>query len=139
MFVVSARSLHKSQHLPSIVLRNCLGMAICQPRILVGLFSFSANVLRKIYPGHSLVTTSDLMLNTLALPGAHSEPFDSEMVTDLFFMPLAKRLGGPLGILIDRVNFGCFKLSWNVSINYRLGECHLYCDCPELRLSSVCH
>jgi transitional endoplasmic reticulum ATPase len=78
----------------------------------------SANVLRRLYPGHSLVMTSDYTLNLLNFPGAYSQPLaDTQLVTDVFFIPLARRLGNTSGILIDNVNFGAFKLAWDVSCN----------------------
>jgi transitional endoplasmic reticulum ATPase len=58
----------------------------------------------------------DPRLNVLHLPGVQALPLDeSQLVTNLFFIPLARRLGTSPGILVDTVEFGSFALAWGVS------------------------
>lgn len=74
----------------------------------------SADSLRKLYPKHSLVMTADSGINLTNFPGAYALPLaSSELVTNVFFVPIAHRLGSIPGILHDKVVFGGFKVAWN--------------------------
>ncbi|KAJ8507663.1 hypothetical protein ONZ45_g9995 [Pleurotus djamor] len=74
---------------------------------------YVADELRKLHPNHSLVMTSDYRLHILGFPGVSSAPRDtSTLLTELFFVPLARRLGGPLGLVIDNVEVGSFDVTW---------------------------
>jgi transitional endoplasmic reticulum ATPase len=60
--------------------------------------------------------TMDYRLNLLNFPGALAVPLeDLPLVTNLVFIPLVRGLGPLPGILIDQVDFGAFKLTWDVS------------------------
>lgn len=73
-------------------------------------------MLRKLYPDHSLVMTNDWNLNILSFPGAYSVPLDpGELITNLFYAPFARRIGGIPGVLLNSVTFGGFRTAWDVS------------------------
>lgn len=58
----------------------------------------------------------DFRLNLLNFPAALAVPLENlPLVTNLFFVPLARSLGSLPGVLIDQVVFGAFKLAWDVS------------------------
>jgi hypothetical protein len=79
-------------------------------------FPLSADALRRLYPKHSLVMTTDFRLNPLNFPGARAIPLEEvPLVTNLVFAPLARSLGPLPGVLIDQVEFGAFRLAWDVS------------------------
>jgi transitional endoplasmic reticulum ATPase len=60
--------------------------------------------------------TTDFRLDLLKLPGTHALPLENvPLVTNLLFVPLARSLGSLPGVLIDQVQFGAFKLAWDVS------------------------
>jgi hypothetical protein len=74
---------------------------------------FGANALRKLYPNHALVMSSDYGLNILGFPAVYARPLSpSEQVSNLVFIPLARRLGSVPGILADNVEFGGFSVAW---------------------------
>jgi hypothetical protein len=74
------------------------------------------DALRRLYPQHSLVTTTDFRLNLLNFPGAYTVPLENiPLVTKLLFLPLARSLGSLPGVLIDQVEFGAFNMAWDVS------------------------
>lgn len=78
---------------------------------------YRADALRKLYPDHSLVMTSDWRLQLLSFPGVSAEPIEAApLVTEVVFIPLARRLGGPLGMVADSVEIGTFKVTWEVSM-----------------------
>ncbi|KAF9226644.1 P-loop containing nucleoside triphosphate hydrolase protein [Gyrodon lividus] len=74
----------------------------------------ASDVLRKLYPGHSLVISDDYRLNLLSFPDARVEPLStSEVVTNTIFASIPRRIGGDVpGTLIDGVIFGTFKATW---------------------------
>jgi hypothetical protein len=75
---------------------------------------FGADVLRRLYPNHSLVMSDDSRLNIFGFPGASVMPLnESQLVTNLVFTPLARKLGGLPGVLTDRVEFGAFRVAWD--------------------------
>jgi transitional endoplasmic reticulum ATPase len=60
--------------------------------------------------------TADWRLNILDVPGVASIPLDeSKLVTNLVFVPLARRLGEVPGVLVDSIEFGSFRVIANVS------------------------
>ncbi|KIM91080.1 hypothetical protein PILCRDRAFT_811596 [Piloderma croceum F 1598] len=73
-----------------------------------------ASSLRQLYPNHSLVMSADYGLNLTSLPGASALPLSpSELVTNVLFVPIARRLGSVPGVLLDNIVFGGFKVAWN--------------------------
>lgn len=73
-----------------------------------------AHALRKLYPNHSLVMSADYGLNIISLTGVYSLPLSSsELVTNAFFVPIARRLGSVPGVILDNVVFGGFKVTWD--------------------------
>jgi hypothetical protein len=51
----------------------------------------------------------------LGFPGLTVEPLErTPLITNLYFIPLSKRLVGVPGLLLDQVEFGAFKVRWNV-------------------------
>lgn len=82
-------------------------------------FTHSLDALRKLYPKHSVVTTSDYRLNLLNFPGTYKIPMESTpLVSELVFIPLAKNMSPIPGILAEQVEFGVFRLAWQVSRAY---------------------
>jgi transitional endoplasmic reticulum ATPase len=70
--------------------------------------------------------SADYGLNLTSFPGASTLPLSpSELVTNVLFVPIARRLGSVPGILLDNVVFGGFKVAWNVSsfCSFRLEYC----------------
>jgi transitional endoplasmic reticulum ATPase len=60
--------------------------------------------------------TMDFRLNILNLPGVQVFPLDeSELVTNLWFIPLARRLEALPGVLVDSIELGSFRLIFDVS------------------------
>lgn len=75
---------------------------------------WATDTLRKLYPGHSVISTTPYVSNVLALPSAIIQPINpDEMVVSAFFAPLARRSSVP-GILVDYVRFGSFRVAWEV-------------------------
>lgn len=63
--------------------------------------------------------SSDYQLNILSSHGVYSKPIaSSELVTNLLFVPLARRLGSIPGMLVDSVQFGGFNVTWKVDITF---------------------
>lgn len=61
--------------------------------------------------------TSDYSLNVLGFPGASATPVETTpLITNLAFIPLARKLGSLPGVLVDQVQFGTFNLVWDVSV-----------------------
>jgi len=57
-------------------------------------------------------------MDIMGFPGASVTPIEKiPLVTNLAFIPLARSLGSVPGILIDQVQFGVFKIIWQVSCN----------------------
>jgi len=76
--------------------------------------TFAARALRKLYPKHSVVLFADFSVNLFGFPGALIKPLEpSELITSLYFVPLARRLGKIPGVLIDQIKFGLFSVSWD--------------------------
>lgn len=73
------------------------------------------DLLRKLYPKQSLVCSQDYNLNLLGFPGAYTMVLNpDELITNVMYIPLARRLGDIPGILVDSVEFGCFRVAWDV-------------------------
>jgi transitional endoplasmic reticulum ATPase len=74
---------------------------------------FGAHALRKLYPGYSLVMSSDQRINPLNFPGAYAVPIqDNQVVTNVVFVPLARRVGATPGLVVDFVQLGSFVVAW---------------------------
>ncbi|THH11720.1 hypothetical protein EW145_g459 [Phellinidium pouzarii] len=70
-----------------------------------------ADLLRKLYPKHSLVMSQDYNLNILGYPGAVSIPIKpDEVITNSVFQPVGR---GTAGMLLSSVEFGCFMTAWD--------------------------
>ncbi|KAF9464375.1 P-loop containing nucleoside triphosphate hydrolase protein [Collybia nuda] len=75
---------------------------------------FGADALRRLYPKHSVVATSDYSLNILSFPGAQAIPVETTpLITNILFIPLARNLGSLPGVLVDQVQYGTFNLIWD--------------------------
>lgn len=77
----------------------------------------SADALKKLYPNHSLVMTSDWQMNILGLPGVAITPKPvDDLITNLMYLGLRRKgTGGqPAGFLVDSVDFGAFEAVWKV-------------------------
>lgn len=78
----------------------------------------SADALRRLYPGHSVVLSTDFNMNILNHPEVVTIPVEqTPLVTNTVFVPVARGIGTIPGILVDHVQFGVFKASWNVRIS----------------------
>jgi F420-0:gamma-glutamyl ligase-like protein len=59
--------------------------------------------------------TADYGLDLTNFPGAYALPLSSsELVTNVFFIPIARRLGSIPGVILDNIIFGGFKVAWDV-------------------------
>jgi hypothetical protein len=57
-------------------------------------------------------------MDIMGFPGASVTPIEkTPLITNLVFVPLARSLGSVPGILVDQVQFGVFKIIWQVSCN----------------------
>lgn len=60
--------------------------------------------------------TKDFGLNILSFPGATATRLENTpLLTNLFFIPLARSLNSVPGVLVDSVQYGVFKVVWKVS------------------------
>ena len=60
--------------------------------------------------------SDDQRLNVLNVPDINVVPLDeTQLVTNLFFVPLTNRVSPIPGVLVDSIEFGAFSLSWDVS------------------------
>ncbi|KAI0751550.1 P-loop containing nucleoside triphosphate hydrolase protein [Daedaleopsis nitida] len=72
---------------------------------------FGARQLRKVYPNHSIVLTEH---NILGFPGALVQPLSlPDVITNVVFVPLARRISHIPGVLVDRISFGAFRVGWD--------------------------
>ncbi|EMD40855.1 hypothetical protein CERSUDRAFT_111434 [Gelatoporia subvermispora B] len=75
--------------------------------------TWAARALRKLYPGKTVVLSTDYNTNILGFPGAIIQPTSqTDLVTSIVFVPLSRRLGQVAGILSDQIKFGCFRVAW---------------------------
>lgn len=75
-----------------------------------------ARQLRKLYPKHSIVLAYDGTTNILGFPGAFVQPMSPpDLITNVYFVPLARRLSSIPGVLVDQISFGSFRIAWDVS------------------------
>ncbi|KAG5341953.1 hypothetical protein C0989_006797 [Termitomyces sp. Mn162] len=73
-----------------------------------------ADALRRLYPGHSVVLSTDFNLNILNHPGVVAIPVEqTPLVTNTLFVSVARGIGAVPGVLIDLVQFGVFKVAWD--------------------------
>ncbi|PPQ77701.1 hypothetical protein CVT25_011136 [Psilocybe cyanescens] len=90
-----------------------LGMFGSLPLTRVSHSSISADALRALYPGHSLILTQGYSMNILGFPAANVKPIEkTQLVTNLVYVPIARSLGTVPGILVDQIEFGAFKVTW---------------------------
>ena len=79
-----------------------------------------AQALSKLYPNHSLVMTSDFRIDFLSLPSVTAIPMPkTQLITNAFFHPVARRIADGSGVLVESVEFGAFGLAWSVCECYR--------------------
>ncbi|KAG6821559.1 hypothetical protein H0H93_000068 [Arthromyces matolae] len=89
----------------------------------------SADALRRIHPGHSVVLSTDNNLNILNHPGVIAIPEEkTPLVTNAIFAALPRSSGGASGVLLDLVQFGIFKVAWDFrqafsAILHALSDC----------------
>ncbi|GLB33979.1 putative ATPase associated with various cellular activities (AAA) [Lyophyllum shimeji] len=77
-------------------------------------FLAGADALRQLYPNLSLVGTTDYQLDILNHPGVVATPLENTpLVTDTFFRAIARGLGAKPGLLLERIHFGGFKVSFD--------------------------
>ncbi|KAI0650237.1 P-loop containing nucleoside triphosphate hydrolase protein [Trametes meyenii] len=75
---------------------------------------FGARQLRKLYPEHSIVGAYDGNINILGFPGSVVQPLSPpDLITTVYFVPLARRLSQVPGVLVDNISFGAFRLVWD--------------------------
>ncbi|KAK7695747.1 hypothetical protein QCA50_000384 [Cerrena zonata] len=73
---------------------------------------FGVVALRKLYPNHTI--TPFLNPNLLGFPDALIQPISpSDLVSNLFFIPLGRAMGRSQGIMVDMIRFGCFQVAWD--------------------------
>ncbi|KAI1786675.1 P-loop containing nucleoside triphosphate hydrolase protein [Ganoderma leucocontextum] len=75
---------------------------------------FGARQLRKLYPKHSVVLAYDGTIDLLGFPGALVQPMSPpDLITNVYFVPLARRLSNIPGVLVDQISFGSFRIAWD--------------------------
>lgn len=75
--------------------------------------TYGAFELKKLYPGHSVVMSTDYGINLLGFPSAAFRAMvPDELITQVQFQPFARRLGQVPGVLVDGIRFGSFHVSW---------------------------
>ncbi|KAI0722230.1 P-loop containing nucleoside triphosphate hydrolase protein [Cerioporus squamosus] len=75
---------------------------------------FGARQLRKLYPNHSIVLAYDSTVNIFGFPGAIIQPLSPpDLISSVYFIPLARRLSQVPGILVDSILFGSFRVAWD--------------------------
>ncbi|KAJ3736527.1 P-loop containing nucleoside triphosphate hydrolase protein [Lentinula guzmanii] len=73
----------------------------------------ASEALRKLYPKHSMVTTTDSRLHPIAFPGVQVVPLEHDpLVATLGFVPLSRSSAPVPGVLTSRIIAGGFKLTW---------------------------
>ncbi|KAF8917862.1 P-loop containing nucleoside triphosphate hydrolase protein [Mucidula mucida] len=74
---------------------------------------YALNALRKLYPKHSIVMTSDYRLNVLQYPHVLKVPMNaSPLIANLVFIPLARNMSPRPGLIVDAVELGAFHVAW---------------------------
>lgn len=100
----------------------------------------STDALRKVYPNHSLVLSTDYALNIFADPTVVAKPLDDiPLLTSTVFVPLS-RMGSQLpGLLQDAVRFGGFSIAWqgNEFLAYIVEVSNYDAPCLYLYPSSI--
>ncbi|RPD66739.1 P-loop containing nucleoside triphosphate hydrolase protein [Lentinus tigrinus ALCF2SS1-7] len=75
---------------------------------------FGARQLRKLYPDHSIVLSFDYTVNIFGYPGALIQPLSPpDLISAVYFVPLARRLSQIPGVLVDSISFGSFRVAWD--------------------------
>ncbi|KAL1937719.1 hypothetical protein VTO73DRAFT_12872 [Trametes versicolor] len=75
---------------------------------------FGARQLRKLYPDYCIVGAYDGNINILGFPGAMAQPISApDLITTVFFVPLARHLSPVPGVLVDQISYGAFRLAWD--------------------------
>jgi len=73
-----------------------------------------ADALRRLYPSRSVTLTTDPKLDILNHPGVLATPMEeTPLVTNTFFVALARGFGAIPGLLVELVEFGAFKVAWD--------------------------
>ncbi|EJU03011.1 P-loop containing nucleoside triphosphate hydrolase protein [Dacryopinax primogenitus] len=68
--------------------------------------------LRRIYPRHTIVPSAHI--NILGYPHAMFRPLNpDQMITNTFFVPLARRASDTPGIVMEQVTYGTFMVAWD--------------------------
>ncbi|KAI0723095.1 P-loop containing nucleoside triphosphate hydrolase protein [Earliella scabrosa] len=73
---------------------------------------FGARQLRKLYPNHSVTLAGNV--DIFEFPGAMVQPLSPpDLITNVYFIPLARRLSQIPGVLLDSIQFGSFRVAWD--------------------------
>ena len=57
----------------------------------------------------------DQQMDLLSFPAVHAVQIpQTALITNAFFNPLARRLESTPGLLVERIEFGAFALTWDV-------------------------
>ncbi|TBU32974.1 P-loop containing nucleoside triphosphate hydrolase protein [Dichomitus squalens] len=76
--------------------------------------TFGTRQLRKLYPNHTIVPVSDYGNSILSFPGALVQPLaPSELISSVYFVPVARRLSQIPGVLVNQIFFGSFRVAWD--------------------------
>ncbi|KAF7798910.1 hypothetical protein EIP86_010138 [Pleurotus ostreatoroseus] len=74
--------------------------------------AYGARQLRTLYPNHSVISFGNV--DILGFPGAFVQPLaPSEIISQLFFYPLARMNGRSTGVLGESIRFGSFRVAWD--------------------------
>ena len=78
-------------------------------------YGIRTHTLQEKYPGYSIVATQDYRLNLLSFPMTSIEPLSpSDLITNIIFVPLPKNRAEIPGTLAQSIQYGGFKVSWQV-------------------------
>ena len=64
-----------------------------------------------------MVPVTDYSNSILSFPGALVQPLaPSELISSVYFVPVARRLSKIPGVLVNQIFFGSFRVAWDVRI-----------------------
>ncbi len=59
----------------------------------------------------------DSTVNIFGFPGAIIQPLSPpDLISSVYFIPLARRLSQVPGVLVDSISFGSFRVAWDVRV-----------------------
>lgn len=75
----------------------------------------------------------DSTVNIFGFPGAIVQPLaPSDLITTVYFVPLARRLSQVPGVLVDSISFGSFRVAWDVRAPDNSLTCVVLTSYPEI-------